>query len=144
MEYVHTCDIGNTYETYLHVKYVHVLFICTGQMCESRCVHMEYVHIYDIGNTYETHLHMKYVHVFDSFFYMYTSHMSMQTCTYGICTHACVWKEELNQVCVVVGYFEKEPCILLRYAQSRVGKKYGVASISRLLKIIGLFCKRAL
>jgi len=44
-------------------------------------------------------------------------------------------------VCVYVSLFETRSwCVCVYVSQT----EYGVASISRLLKIIGLFCKRAL
>jgi len=57
------------------------------------------------------------------------------------CVGVCVCEFECECVCVCV-------CVCVPLYANKIGQysiiAYGVATISRLLKIIGLFCKRAL
>jgi len=68
-------------------------------------------------------------------------------------SRVCIW---LSHVYIRPTYRASSQCTCLRYTRRmshathvsesclRMGESYGVATVSRLLKIIGLFCKRAL
>jgi len=63
-----------------------------------------------------------------------------------VCVRVCVWKREKLSVCVCVCVCVRERVVCKRDMNCWADKlsTYGVASISRLLQIIGLFYKRAL
>ena len=64
--------------------------------------------------------------------------------TGGVCVSVCVCMSVCLGMCVRVDAHAHAHAHTHTHAYMHTHDKYGVATISRLLKIIGLFCKRAL
>jgi len=141
-ESCHTCQCAMSHISMCHVTHVNV----SCHTCQCVMSHISMCHVTHINvscHTYQrvmSHISMCHVTHVNVSCHSYCLYIRVgDTCgvgTHMLCTHTCTC------ICIYRYMYMCPACIYGR--GTHVVYMYGVATISRLLKIIGLFCKRAL
>jgi len=116
-----------------------------SRICMSDVAHMnEPYHTYEGVLSHIWLCHVKYDWVISHTWMCHVTHMNESCCTYE-CVISHIWMSHvthMNDSCHTNEWVMSH--IWLSHVISHISVWYGVATISRLLKITGLFCKRAL